>query len=246
MGLSGLGLLAYQRQIIGFLLRLPAPKYSVLEQHDIPIPMADGIRLMADRYYPATEGCYPSILIRSYYGRWGKINRFIAARFAERGYQVIIQTTRGRDDLEGEPSPLVNEAADGRATLDWIARQPWFNGNLGMWGQSYLGYVQWAVAADAPPYLKALCPSTTGSQLHTLTYPDGALGLDTMMCWLLNSNAKDFLAGKPVLQRLLDLRPDFIGSPPRTRVQTPSFWRCRSDRAGRTKSLLPGPDRPPG
>ncbi|WP_083768884.1 CocE/NonD family hydrolase [Chloroflexus aggregans] len=45
---------------------------------------------------------------------------------------------------------FVNEAADGRATVAWIAEQPWFEGNLGLWGPSYVWYIQWWPSIDGP------------------------------------------------------------------------------------------------
>ena len=82
--------------------------------------------------------------------------------------------------------PFFNEEADGRATLDWIARQPWFNGSLGLFGSSYLGYTQWAIAAAAPPYVKAMVPSITTANLPASMFPvDHALSLDTTARWTL-------------------------------------------------------------
>ena len=67
------------------------------------------------------------------------------------------------------------EAADGRATLEWISQQPWFNGSLGAFGSSYPGYAQWAIAAGAPPYLKAMVLSITTSNLISAFFP-GLIG----------------------------------------------------------------------
>ena len=66
--------------------------------------------------------------------------------FAERGYQVSIQSCRGTFGSGGDFVPVRNEQADGHATLEWVAAQPWFDGRLVMWGASYLGLTQWAVA----------------------------------------------------------------------------------------------------
>ena len=56
-----------------------------------------------------------------------------------------------------------HEHEDGHATLAWVATQPWFDGRLVMWGASYLGMTQWAVAEDAPDFLEALCLQVTAS-----------------------------------------------------------------------------------
>ena len=84
---------------------------------------------------------------------------------------VDMQTTRGRFDSEGESVPFVDERADGRATIEWIARQPWFDGRLGMAGPSYGGYVQWAAAADAPHELKAIVTHITTTRVFDLAFP---------------------------------------------------------------------------
>src|SRR5205823_2828753 len=118
----------------------------------------------------------------------GRAFAWLLYRFAERGYNVVIQTTRGRFNSGGEFAPLLDARADGRETLEWVAQQPWFDGNLGMWGPSWLGYMQWAAASGAPPYLKAIVPSITASQFHTYTFPDGAFGLDAMLRWLMEIN----------------------------------------------------------
>ena len=210
--LAALGAYRFRRQIIGRLLGLPPAQYATGVERNIRVPMPDGVGLMADHYFPKVTGAFPTILIRSTYGRGSDIGgplglmmRFIGTRFAERGYHVIIQTTRGRFDSEGETEPFVDAAPDGRATLDWIARQAWFDGNVGMWGQSYLGYVQWAVAAGAPPYLKALVPSVTTSQFRSVLYPDGAFGLDTFLRWVFmveTMDSRDIRSKWEIMQRL--------------------------------------------
>ena len=59
----------------------------------------------------------------------------------------VAQDCRGKYDSEGQFTPLVNEAADGNAALDWVAGQSWCNGRVGLWGRSYLGIVQMPAAA---------------------------------------------------------------------------------------------------
>jgi predicted acyl esterase len=172
LALAALGLPRLGRRALARWLGLPPPRYRVVVERDLRVAMPDGVVLLADHYAPRTPELCPTILLRTGYGRGrdvgfplGALAASRARRFAERGYHVVVQTTRGRFDSGGTFAPCVDAAADGRATLEWVARRPWFNGALGMWGPSQLGYVQWAVAADAPPYLKALVPSvaTPGS-----------------------------------------------------------------------------------
>ena len=200
LGLAGLtGLTAYllRRRMIGRVLHLDTPKYSVVVRRGITIPMHDGVTLLGDHYTPKGERLYPTVLIRTPYGRGrdvgptGILHDFIAQRFAERGYNVVVQDVRGCYESEGDFEPFTHEADDGRATLKWIEKQPWFNGVLGMWGPSYLGYVQWAVAGDAPLYLKAIVPVITGANIANTGFRDGSLSLDTILRWIIQIEALD-------------------------------------------------------
>jgi putative CocE/NonD family hydrolase len=189
MGLAGAGLFAARQQLLGAALGLRPAEHTVLVEPHIPTPMADGVLLYADHYAPQAPGSFPTILIRTPYGRRGEpgpLSIFIdlvAQLFAARGYHVIVQGVRGRYRSQGHFTPFQNESADGRATLDWIAQQPWFDGNLGMWGPSYLGYTQWAVAADAPPFLRALVPVITSSRFSRFFYPGGSFALESSLRW---------------------------------------------------------------
>ena len=71
------------------------------------------------------------------------------------------RTCAGEFRSEGEPLAFVNEVPDGYDTIDWIARQPWSNGDVGMWGDSYYGFTQWAAVASGHPALKAIVPRVT-------------------------------------------------------------------------------------
>lgn len=197
LGAVGVGLYRYRRKLFGRLLHLRSSRHEVTVRRGLQIPMPDGINLVADHYAPKGDRLFPTILIRTPYGRGqtvgvpGLVSNFVAQRFAERGYNVIVQDVRGRFDSQGEFEPYVNEASDGRATLDWIENQTWFNGLLGMWGQSYVGYVQWAVASRAPLYLKALVPSITGTSLPSSGIRDSTFNLDTTLRWILELDAMD-------------------------------------------------------
>ncbi len=198
-------LIRYRRQLYRHPLKLSPVQYGVRAERNIPIEVEHGLTLMADHYYPKAAGSFPTILIRSPYGReWrsgpiGLIYGFLLRRFAERGYHVIAQDTRGRYESEGEFDPFSHEVWDGRVTIDWIKRQPWFDGNLGMTGPSYLGYTQWAAAIDPNrvPHLKAILPIMTSSQFHSVIWPDGSFALDTVLHWLQIT----YLAGRPKQDR---------------------------------------------
>jgi putative CocE/NonD family hydrolase len=178
-----------RRRIFAVTLRLSPVKAGVRLEHGLRVPMRDGVTLVADHYAPKAPGTYPTILIRSPYGRsqrfggFGLLLSFFAQRFAERGYHVVVQDTRGRFESGGTFDPYMTEREDGHATLDWLRGQPWYNGVIGMWGPSYLGIVQWVIAGDSPE-IKAFVPTVTGTNLFRILYPDGALDLSLTMRWL--------------------------------------------------------------
>jgi predicted acyl esterase len=183
-----------RRKWIGRALNLPPAQYEVGAETHLVCPCLTASAL--NRALLSTgRRLISTILVRTPYGLSTDNSRpntaivnFPVQRFVERGYHVVLQSVRGRFGSEGRWIPFVNEAADGRATLDWIARQPWFNGCLGTFGGSYPGYAQWAVAADAPPHLKAMVLAITTSNLIAAFFPaDDTLGLDTTTRWMLST-----------------------------------------------------------
>jgi uncharacterized protein len=166
-------------------LRLDPPLTRDLSiRRDLRVPMPDGAVLLADLWAPrSSPASLPTALLRSPYGRRGLIGSGLARPLAERGFQVLIQSTRGTFGSGGVFDPMRQEREDGLATLDWVVKQAWFDGSIVLIGGSYLGYVQWAVADRLPPEVKAMIPQVTDSAL-TLEFlrPDG-LSLETPFAW---------------------------------------------------------------
>ncbi|MBL8161513.1 MAG: CocE/NonD family hydrolase [Anaerolineae bacterium] len=185
-----------RRLLLALIIRLRPPRTKVQITRGVRIPMRDGVTLAADHYAPQSSTPLPAILIRSPYGRgagssgFGLLMAFIAHVFAERGYHVIVQDVRGRFDSGGKFIPYFNEQRDGLDTLAWLEQQPWYNGAAGTWGASYLGIVQWALAAHAPQ-LKAIVPIVTSSNLHSVLYPDETFDLGLALRWLALFQALD-------------------------------------------------------
>jgi putative CocE/NonD family hydrolase len=167
------------------LLRLdpPATRDLVIE-HDLRAPMPDGAVLLADRWAPRAGGeALPAALLRSPYGRRGLIAEGMARPLAERGFQVLIQSTRGTFGSGGVFDPLRCEREDGLATLEWMVKQAWLGGSIVLVGGSYLGYVQWAVADSLPPEVKAMIPQVTESALTLEFLRQDGLSLETPFGW---------------------------------------------------------------
>jgi putative CocE/NonD family hydrolase len=106
----------------------------------------------------------------------------MAEYYAEHGFNVVLQACRGTARSEGEFEPLINERADGLATLRWLREQPWFDGRLGVSGPSYVGYATWAIA-DAPE-IKALSAKSTSADFHPIVFPGGSFHLGLWLSWI--------------------------------------------------------------
>ena len=157
---------------------LPRPVCEVGLERGIAVPAADGVPLITDHYVPLAGGPWPTLLVRSPYGRGFPWDTLLGAMFAGQGFHVVIQSCRGTGGSGGDFEPARADAADGQATVAWLREQDWFNGVLGTIGMSYLGWVQWALAADPPPELRAMVVQVGIHDLHGFLYQGGAFKLE--------------------------------------------------------------------
>jgi len=155
--------------------------------------MRDGVQLSVDLFLPAGssgDATWPAILQRTPYDNarplypgfhWVEIAR----HFTDRGYAFVSQDVRGRGDSDGVWHPFMSEAADGYDTVEWIARQPWSSGRVGMMGGSYGGFVQWQAARERPPHLTTLVSTAAaGRVMEELPYRNGKVRPPWAMWWL--------------------------------------------------------------
>ncbi|MER0484549.1 CocE/NonD family hydrolase [Streptomyces sp. Edi2] len=157
---------------------LPPKLHDIAYEPGLVVPAADGSALLTDHYFPLAEGDFPTLLVRSPYGRGFPWAPMYGVLFAEQGFHVVLQSCRGTGGSGGTFDLWHHEAADGRATVAWLRRQSWFTGVLGTIGASYLGYVQWALAADPPPELRAMVIQVGLHDLHGYFHPGGAFALE--------------------------------------------------------------------
>jgi len=161
-------------------------------QRDVGALMRDGVRLSANVFLPAGEGygegAWPAVLIRQPYGKDVTSSMWARGKYwARKGYACVVQDVRGTFASEGEWRPFAHEAHDGWDTLDWLARQPWCNGEIGMSGESYHGYTQWAVAGSGHPNLRCISPGDTSPDPYLMTFRGGAfsLGIGLWACMMM-------------------------------------------------------------
>jgi putative CocE/NonD family hydrolase len=166
-------------------------EYAVHIQRGLEMETSDRVSLRADVFQPRGIAKTPTILVRINFAKSGTntaIETLVGRLWAERGYTVVIQGTRGRYESGGSLEPFVTERRDGIETLAWVRKQPWFDGRLGMWGGSYFGYTQWAVADLLDPDSSALMIQIASTDFHGMFYPGGAFSLESALYWAARSS----------------------------------------------------------
>ncbi|RUX18517.1 CocE/NonD family hydrolase [Mesorhizobium sp. M7A.F.Ca.US.001.04.1.1] len=138
-------------------IKPPTPRYEVVLQTGLRVPMRDGVELATDLYRPiGYTGELGSILIRTPYGKTPyrcpvEPRHKVARMFAGQGFAVLVQELRGVFDSGGVFTLMENERDDGYDTLSWISQQPWSNGRVGTYGCSALGIAQVLLAQLCHP-----------------------------------------------------------------------------------------------
>lgn len=185
-------------------------RYRVKVLYDVRIPMRDGAALSADIYLPDADGAFPAILGLHCYHQHTQTapimpREYVASAYpkpdmdigngvlesgdpvfyARRGYVHVICNVRGSGKSDGV-YPFLNEteSQDGYDVVEWIALQPWCDGNVGMFACSYYGYTQFFTAAANPPHLKCIFPSWSATdQYRDLIYHGGILSYKFVNKW---------------------------------------------------------------
>ena len=197
------------------------PPAAVVVEKNLAATMRDGVVLRADVYRPAGEGKRPALLQRTPYSKNPEEPRSYFHRLAEAGFVVVVQDTRGRYMSDGVAVPH-DEGADGYDTVEWVARLPYVDGRVGMFGGSYSATTQLLAAPMRPPHLVALFPSASYASRYDMVFQGGAFYLGDGLGWNLGQ-AKD--ARRRALEPTAD-RDREIGLTPdeRKRLNTEWYW----------------------
>lgn len=166
-------------------LDLDQPRYAVVVDRDIAIPMRDGVRLRADIYRPRAQGRFPVVVVRTPYDKHEIKTKqsFVGELFASQGLIYLVQDTRGKYTSEGTYYPYIHEALDGQDTFAWAGTQPWSSGRIGTFGFSYFGSTQWLSAPLKSPYLKAMVPVVTSQDVYPRWMYYGIMRLIDVLDW---------------------------------------------------------------
>jgi putative CocE/NonD family hydrolase len=134
-------------------------RYNI--EKDVPVKTADGATVCALVVRSrAASGPLTALFNFTIYADPGT-SMDEARRTASHGYAGVEGFTRGKACSPDTPVPYEKDGIDAAAVIDWISRQPWSDGRVGMYGGSYEGFTQWAAAKHMPKALKALMPSVT-------------------------------------------------------------------------------------
>ena len=188
---------------VGFALKIiaqaPTPQPSPAQppadydlRWGVKIPMRDKVELNATLYLPKTpDGSPPKTPViftltpyisDTYHER--------GAYFASHGYGFALVDVRGRGNSGGEFHPFANEPRDGYDIVEWLAKQPFCDGKVAMWGGSYAGFDQWATAKEFPSHLATIVPAAAAHPgLDYPSYNNIAMSYDVQWFTLTSGRA---------------------------------------------------------
>ncbi|MGE0041878.1 MAG: CocE/NonD family hydrolase [Vicinamibacterales bacterium] len=191
--------------------REQASTWDVVVERDIMVAMRDGVRMALDLYRPARDGVavgdrLPVLLLRTPYNKGIDTLVGEARAFASHGYVVAVQDIRGRYKSEGAFTKYADlDSPDGYDTIEWLAAQPFSDGQVGMWGNSYEAHTQADAAKLAPPHLKTIVLNMGGMANawdHAVRH-GGAFELGRELTWAFQEARRD--SDDPVVRKHLEV-----------------------------------------
>ncbi len=142
---------------------------------EVRAEMRDGVKLAGNLYTPAGQGPWPCIVQRTPYGKDAMFRDPAATKkYTDNGYAYLVQDVRGKGRSEGFYQAFINDGFDGYDTIEWMAKQPWCNGKIGITGASAMGITSNLAATYAPPHLKAAYVIVAPSSLANASFIGGA------------------------------------------------------------------------
>lgn len=152
-------------------------QYKMIVEKDVMVEARDGVKLAVDVYRPDGPGAFPGLFTISVYGKdcqtfptpqqefggsifEASIEAGDIEYFVSRGYCYVVGDYRGIGSSEGEMPGMFSqyEGEDGYDIIEWMAEQPWCNGQIGGTGTCYFGFTQLIIAEQQPPHLKCIAP----------------------------------------------------------------------------------------
>ncbi len=172
---------------------------AVAVERHVEIPLKDGSVLVGSLYRPSDGQPHPGLL--SYYPYRkddiiGSLFDQTRRRLVERGYADLLVDMAGTGSSEGkygETFNLPQEGRDGAEIVEWMAEQGWCDGNVGVWGVSYGGFMAFASACQKPPHLKAIVSVYATTDNRRSLAPDACPPCFGLYSWAGHMLAMDLL-----------------------------------------------------
>ncbi|WP_326731631.1 CocE/NonD family hydrolase [Streptomyces phaeochromogenes] len=193
--------------------KLPESKITEIDAREVMVPMRDGTRLATSVYGPRGSGVWPTLLLRTGYGKdetysgldsWGK-------EAAAEGYVIVVQDLRGRYGSEGAFELADDDRDDAHDTIDWIVSQPWSDGGVGLAGSSFLGLTTLLGVVGGHPAVRAAVPVVAAGPFDGYGYfGPGVVQTDALLLWPIASLLEDVLkqtgekVDDPAITRIID------------------------------------------
>ncbi len=173
---------------------------AAFSKKTVMVPMRDGIPLATDVFQPTImTGCNPTVLMRTPYGRSVNMDDLLLFLIIDlMHYNLVFQDTRGRGESKGIDSLYFSDGwgplQDGYDTVEWIARQSWSNGKVGMIGASAMGMTQYFAAGANPPHLTCCLVMVAASNLYEdAIFQGGEFRKSLIEGWLTSNDAEQFI-----------------------------------------------------
>lgn len=125
-------------------------------RYNVLVETRDGVALATDIFLPEGDPPFPTLVGRTPYNKNSAALINLTKPWLARGYAFVVQDCRGRGDSDGTFKPYINEGKDGYDTIQWIAEQPWSDGDVILRGASYGARSSWLTALEKPPNLRGM------------------------------------------------------------------------------------------
>ncbi len=156
------------------------------------VAMRDGVKLSTIIYLPEGAGPWPVVLVRTPYGKQSQTRS--NSEWTKNGFAFVAQDVRGTFKSEGKYRPFVDDQVDGYDTVEWLAKQSWSNGKVGMFGASAMGIAANEAAMANPPHLVAAFVMVARSSVYDQSsFMGGVFRKELNEDWLKRQNAESVL-----------------------------------------------------
>lgn len=175
-----------------------------MKNYSLMLENREGLHLLTFVFLPDDgEGQYPVVLARNPYAS-GEHESMLESyanmgrSLVEDGFCVIFQNCRGHGGSEGDFIPFMHEREDGLDVLAWIEKQPFFNGNVYLYGGSYLTFVHLSYMDELPPFVKGAYLTVMSANGQLAFSKGGAFKADIGSIWYLAVyHSQDLIHGDP-------------------------------------------------